>query len=47
MIWCSNCQKAEPLMVIEMFPDDMNKTGAADLMCSECLLIIATLHEKD
>jgi hypothetical protein len=44
LIWCSNCQKANPLQISEMAADEVNKTAAADLMCFECKLVIATLH---
>jgi hypothetical protein len=46
LIWCALCKKNQPLLLIEMEADDNNDHAAMDLMCSNCRLVIATLHEK-
>ena len=45
LIYCSLCHKQWPVRVIEMAADELNDHAAVDLMCSNCDLVIATLHE--
>ena len=44
LIWCGICDAAKPLLTDEMPADDRNDHAAMDLMCSDCRLVIATLH---
>ena len=46
LIYCTLCTRLYPVRVSEMVADDLNDHGAVDLMCSNCDLIVATLHEK-
>lgn len=43
-IWCSQCETVKPLVTDEMSADHLNDHAAMDLMCSECRLVIATVH---
>lgn len=43
-IYCNVCEALTPLMLDEMPADHLNDHAAMDLMCSECKLVIATLH---
>lgn len=45
LIWCSNCGAETGLLIDEMEADNLNDHDAADLMCGECRLVIATLHD--
>ena len=45
LIFCPLCRKQWPVRVAEMAADDRNDHDAVDLMCSNCDLVIATLHE--
>lgn len=44
LIYCSTCGKTQPMITDEMSADHLNDMHAMDLMCSECHLVIATLH---
>ena len=46
LIYCTLCGKQHPVRVVEMVADDLNDHAAVDLMCSNCDLVVATLHEK-
>ena len=46
LIYCTLCSKLYPVRVSEMVADDRNDHAAVDLMCSNCDLVVATLHEK-
>jgi hypothetical protein len=46
LIYCALCKKQQPLLLMEMEADNNNDHAAVDLMCSECRLVIATLHER-
>jgi uncharacterized protein YlaI len=43
-IYCSNCGETKTLLVDEMRADRLNDHDAVDLMCSDCHLVVATLH---
>lgn len=44
LIYCGLCEATRPMLTDEMPADDLNDHDALDLMCSECRLVIATLH---
>lgn len=44
-IWCSQCEGLTPLALDEMPANELNDHGAMDLMCGECRLVVATVHE--
>ena len=45
LIYCSLCRRQWPVRISEMAADDRNDHAAVDLMCSNCDLVIAVLHE--
>jgi hypothetical protein len=44
LVWCDTCDKAQPMIFDVMQANDKNDHDAADIICSECKSIIATLH---
>jgi hypothetical protein len=45
-IWCKACQKIQPLVFDVRRAGDENNPDAADIVCSECKSIVATLHAR-
>jgi len=46
LVWCDACGKAQPMIFDVMQANDKNDHHAADIVCSECKSIIATLHAR-
>lgn len=46
-IWCPLCKANTPLALDEMPANERNDHGAMDLMCGECRLVVATVHEHE
>jgi hypothetical protein len=44
LVWCDNCGKTQPMIFDVIQANDKNDHDAADIICSECKSIIATLH---
>jgi hypothetical protein len=45
-IWCEACQQIQPLVFEVRRADDKGNEDSADIVCSECRSIIATLHAR-
>src|SRR5262249_61906550 len=43
-VWCPTCNKTQPMTFDVMKANDKNDHDAADIVCSECKSVIATLH---
>ena len=43
-VWCSTCNKTQPMIFDVVEANDKNEHDAADIVCGECKSIIATLH---
>src|SRR5215510_1766260 len=43
-VWCPTCNKTQPMTFDVMKANDKNDHDAADIICSECKSVIATLH---
>ena len=43
-VWCTTCDKTQPMIFDMMKANDKNDYDAADIVCAECRSIIATLH---
>ena len=46
LVWCDTCEKTQPILFDVMRANDKNDHDAADIICSECKSIIATLHAR-
>ena len=46
LVFCPLCKRNQPVVWSEMTADDTNDHDAIDIMCGECQLVIATLHEN-
>jgi hypothetical protein len=44
LVWCDTCGKTQPMIFDVMQANDKNDHDAADIICSECKSIVATLH---
>jgi hypothetical protein len=44
LVWCDTCGKAQPIIFDVMQANNKDDHDAADIICSECRSIIATLH---
>jgi hypothetical protein len=44
LVWCGTCEKIQPMLFDEMTANEKNDHAAADIVCSECKSVIATLH---
>lgn len=44
-VWCPNCGEVRPVILDVLLANDMNPRAALDLVCAECVYIVATLHE--
>jgi len=40
-VWCPICEAVHPLLIVEK---ESNKHRTADLLCSRCWTVVATLH---
>ena len=47
-IWCDNCETIQPLKRDALHGPDVKAeyTGAVDIMCGECRLVITTTYDK-
>lgn len=45
-IWCDNCNDIRPVDFDVMRAGRLNKYDAADMLCSKCHFVIATLHSR-
>jgi hypothetical protein len=43
-VWCTNCDKLQPMVLAPMKGDERKPDDAADMLCGECHFIIATLY---
>src|SRR6516162_1465450 len=43
-VWCSTCNRTQPMIFDVMKANDKNDHDAVDIVCDECKSIIATLH---
>src|SRR5262245_4562965 len=43
-VWCPTCNKTQVMTFAVMKANDKNDHDAADIVCSECKSVIATLH---
>ena len=41
-VWCSTCNKVQPLLFDVLKANDKNEHDSADIVCAECRSIIAT-----
>lgn len=46
-IWCSECSAIQPMLTDYLPASTLNSHAAMDLVCAECRIIVATLHELD
>jgi hypothetical protein len=46
LVWCDACGKAQPMIFDVMQANNKDDRDAADIICSECKSIIATLHAR-
>ena len=46
LVWCDACGKAQPMIFDVMQANNKSDQDAADIICSECKSIIATLHAR-
>jgi len=46
LVWCDTCGKTQRIIFDVMRANDKNDHDAADIICSECKSIIATLHAR-
>jgi phage terminase large subunit GpA-like protein len=45
-VWCPDCGKVQPMKIAIMKANDRNNHDAADILCSECRLVVTTLHAE-